>query len=352
MEAWVHRPIEVRRREVALKNGKISRPMNSFMLYRSAYTERTKRWCAQNNHQVVSRASGQSWPLEPPEIREKFEMLAIIERDNHQKAHPEYKFAPNKTQTLPRKKRSIEGDDASDVEEAGFDIRSTSSPRPKRARSSGVDSRYESRESTPFDSQGSVLSDSFSQSPWKINNNHAIRPIPNFMSPPEQAFYFPQHGVQSSVMRSHVEEAPFPKAGFSAGHYSTSATLAGLPGNIHHDLLRPYPAVITPPQIDVDDSQLDPQLLAADHTLVDVTGRPFSNCQYALWQSEHELSGFAPLRSPLAPNTGPFDMGLANYHGIQTIEEGYGLCNLSSEESVGEAGKEFDQWLNSQPTTF
>ncbi|KAL1964648.1 hypothetical protein VTN77DRAFT_6674 [Rasamsonia byssochlamydoides] len=350
MEAWVNRPIEVRRREVAQKNGKIARPMNSFMLYRSAYADRTKEWCAQNNHQVVSRASGQSWPLEPPEIREKFELLAIIERDNHQKAHPEYKFAPNKTQTPPRKKRSIEEDDSSDIDEAEFDIQSTSPPHPKRARSSEVDSCYESRESTPFDSQGSVLSDSFNQSPWKINTHNANRPIPGLMSPPEQTFYYPQHGMQPSMMRSHVEDAPFPKPGFAGGYYNASATLAGIPGHIHHDLLRSYPTVATPPQI--DDSQLDPQLLAVDNTVVDVAARPFSNCQYTLWQSEHELNSFAPLPSPLGPNPVPFDIGLPNYAGVQTLEDGHSFWNLSNEEGIGEAGKEFDQWLNSQTTAF
>ena len=105
MEAWVNRPADVRRRE-AEKKGKIARPMNSFMMYRSAYADRVKEWCAQNNHQFVSQISGLSWPREPPAVREKYELLALVERDNHQKAHPEYKFAPNKTQTPPRKKRS------------------------------------------------------------------------------------------------------------------------------------------------------------------------------------------------------------------------------------------------------
>lgn len=77
--------------------------MNSFMLYRSAYSERTKIWCLQNNHQVVSSVSGESWPLEPPHIREKYSDLAKRERENHQRAHPGYKFSPSKT--LGGKKR-------------------------------------------------------------------------------------------------------------------------------------------------------------------------------------------------------------------------------------------------------
>ena len=36
MDAWVNRPADVRRQEVDKRNGYVTRPMNSFMLYRSA----------------------------------------------------------------------------------------------------------------------------------------------------------------------------------------------------------------------------------------------------------------------------------------------------------------------------
>jgi hypothetical protein len=110
MDAWVNRSVEDRLAEAAKKNGYISRPMNSFMLYRSAYAERVKKYCSENNHQVVSKVTGASWPLEPDEIRKKYERLALLERDNHQAAHPEYKFAPNKA----GKKRGRDDDAESD----------------------------------------------------------------------------------------------------------------------------------------------------------------------------------------------------------------------------------------------
>ncbi|KZZ87412.1 STE11-like transcription factor [Ascosphaera apis ARSEF 7405] len=106
MEAHVHRPLEVRLQEVEKKNGKIARPMNSFMLYRSAYAERTKEWCSKNNHQIVSSVSGQSWPQETPEIREKYENLA---------------FAPNKNNIAPKRKRTPELGD-SDFESTDGDF--------------------------------------------------------------------------------------------------------------------------------------------------------------------------------------------------------------------------------------
>ncbi|KAI5251281.1 hypothetical protein E4T42_04492 [Aureobasidium subglaciale] len=102
MEAWANRPVETRRAEVAKAN-KIARPMNRFMLYRSAYAERTKKWCDQNNHQIVSKVTGQSWKkLEPKEIKDYYDRLATIERENHQRAFPDYKFSPAKA--MPKKK--------------------------------------------------------------------------------------------------------------------------------------------------------------------------------------------------------------------------------------------------------
>jgi hypothetical protein len=86
MENWVNRPADDRRREAEKRNGYITRPMNSFMLYRSAFAERAKAWCSQNNHQIVSTVAGASWPLEPPEIRELYNEYAKLERINHQNA--------------------------------------------------------------------------------------------------------------------------------------------------------------------------------------------------------------------------------------------------------------------------
>ena len=113
MDAWVNRPADVRQAEVAKRNGYVTRPMNSFMLYRSAYAERTKQWCLQNNHQVVSSVSGESWPMEPEEVRNQFNEWAKLERDNHAKAHPDYKFSPSKATNKRRKGEfSDEEDDA------------------------------------------------------------------------------------------------------------------------------------------------------------------------------------------------------------------------------------------------
>ena len=96
MSTWVNRSVATRLAENFKRGNYVTRPMNSFMLYRSAYSERTKFWCAQNNHQVVSTVSGQSWPLEPSPIRDQYAEYARLERENHAAANPTYRFRPHK----------------------------------------------------------------------------------------------------------------------------------------------------------------------------------------------------------------------------------------------------------------
>ncbi|KAF7559578.1 hypothetical protein G7046_g4578 [Stylonectria norvegica] len=121
--AFVARPTELRQQETSRnkKPGSIKRPMNAFMLYRKAYQEVAKTQCAQNNHQHVSKVCGAGWPLESDEVHEMFTNWAKLERNNHQKAHPEYKFTPSK----PKKGKrldDIENDSAacSDAEDSDW----------------------------------------------------------------------------------------------------------------------------------------------------------------------------------------------------------------------------------------
>ncbi|KAF5020715.1 hypothetical protein F66182_7277 [Fusarium sp. NRRL 66182] len=107
---FVNRSTEARLSETSRnkKVGQIKRPMNAFMLYRKAYQDVAKTQCSQNNHQHVSKVCGAAWLLEPAHIKDTFDQWARIERMNHQKAHPGYKFMPSK----PRKtRRDEDGDD-------------------------------------------------------------------------------------------------------------------------------------------------------------------------------------------------------------------------------------------------
>ncbi|KAF3480239.1 HMG box protein [Arthroderma uncinatum] len=311
MEAWVNRSAETRLKEVKMKNGKIARPMNSFMLYRSAYAERTKQWCAQNNHQVVSRASGQSWPLEPREIRDRYERYATIERDNHHKAHPDYKFAPNKNQntpkqqsgaknqTTPTKRKRSHEEELSDFEDQGLDI--TSYPRQanrrrafgpssdvNRSRTStpGDDSTYESRHPTPM---GHTHADMYqngdaNRSSWEMINPG--RPHPGILSPPQQTHYY-QPSIHQSLLGSNIEDVTYKKIGIPGGvNYEAAGPMTSMPGNPHPELLQPQPLSHNRLAVSMSEVQVDPQLLAFDqsHTPLPADNNGGFGGQTDFWQ--------------------------------------------------------------------
>jgi len=99
--AHVKRPISTRRTDAAYarnrKNQAIPRPSNSFMLYRMAYTDRIQAFGREaDNHQVVSSVAGESWRMETEEVRAGFVQLAEVEKVQHEKAWPGYKYQPHK----------------------------------------------------------------------------------------------------------------------------------------------------------------------------------------------------------------------------------------------------------------
>jgi hypothetical protein len=105
MAEWVKRPIGVRIREALYQYP--PRPMNSFMLYRSAYIQRAKIWSPQHKQQVLSALIGQSWHMEDPEIKKMYMAYAAIEKENHQIAHKMYRFSPRRKKPSASKKSGL-----------------------------------------------------------------------------------------------------------------------------------------------------------------------------------------------------------------------------------------------------
>lgn len=172
-DAHVNRSAEVRRQEMEKHEGYITRPMNCFMLYRSAYAERTKAWCAQNNHQVVSSVAGESWPMEPEEVQAQFKEYAAIERRNHALAHPDYKFSPSKSTSKKRKGgfSDDEDDEPSDLDDP--DAEYGSGRRHKVPRRQVRDVEY-----LPSQPQGFTTNPYYGQ-PHYAPPQYAGRPLPS-----------------------------------------------------------------------------------------------------------------------------------------------------------------------------
>lgn len=98
VEDIVNRPASKRMQEAATrKGGQPARPMNSFMLYRSAYAPVAEAFVgndAGKNHQVVSRVCGYSWSFETEAVKSYFSDLSKQESANHKVVFPDYRFQP------------------------------------------------------------------------------------------------------------------------------------------------------------------------------------------------------------------------------------------------------------------
>ncbi|KAG2418248.1 hypothetical protein HFD88_001349 [Aspergillus terreus] len=340
MGAWVHRPVEVRLQEVTKKNGKIARPMNSFMLYRSAYAERTKQWISQNNHQEVSAAAGISWKLEPPEIREKYEMLANIEKKNHIKAHPSYRFSPSKD----KKKRPTSADGPSNPNEA----RNTPESSPDLGHHvrdlsySEFEGGWESRGSTPF----SFIDQGYLSSSWQTNPG---RSVPGLMPSPEPTPYIQQTTIHQNLMGGHVEDVRFERVDLQDMQYTSTTALAGLPGAAHHDLLQPPTSAPGRP-----DGQLDPQLLSfsSDAGSTAAGSQVYSNSHYPVWQEASSTNSYLPVATSLPPSTVSYPVDPTYQAGMQALVDGRDAWDSNQETSLDASVGEFDHWLNHQASGY
>ena len=96
---WICRSTEIRQAEWMSRRGypKMPRPMNAFILYRKAATERAKRYGSVENHQIISKITGASWRVELDEIKDRFSQFAELEKRNHAAAFPNYKYSPNQS---------------------------------------------------------------------------------------------------------------------------------------------------------------------------------------------------------------------------------------------------------------
>ncbi|KAH0558387.1 hypothetical protein GP486_004955 [Trichoglossum hirsutum] len=269
MEEWVNRPIEVRRQEVEKRNGYVTRPMNSFMLYRSAYAERTKLWCLQNNHQVVSSVSGVSWPLEPPSVRNRYNDLAKIERRNHQNAHPGYKFSPSKAQNIKRKLSEDEESEPSDPDDPDEDYGKSLEARTKRRKKGKQSKKYGKEAGYPVNSVFGLgdrhrhrpldARDCLNKSSYQITNPG--KPLPAAVDMTGLYGHYYQATIHPNTSAANVEDVTMRKTEAPGVHRAATSPLIGLPGGQHYDLLSMSFIDSSPP---MDTIKVDPSLLEYD----------------------------------------------------------------------------------------
>ncbi|KAL6168948.1 hypothetical protein ACJQWK_05312 [Exserohilum turcicum] len=339
MEEWVNRPADVRRREAEKRNGYITRPMNSFMLYRSAFAERAKSWCLQNNHQVVSSVAGESWPLEPPEIRELYNEYAKIERINHQNAHPTYKFSPSKTAAPARKRKSEWSDDEepSDLDDAEW-APGAGKPRPRQVRridrsisypATGVGAEY-------FDGTFGPNANGVNRSSWEMTNEGRPMPMPmpiaigqtDLYNPYFQSAGYPvMHLSPSYTDDAHMAllHTPTPSS-----HFQSNPAMLGLPGGNADDILHQCHSHVGTP---FDEVQVDPLLTLYGGNHSDINPAALQNTSF---RNGHMGMQEAALTQHNFDNL--LDLSHDDYHAWQPDPT---MASLEQES-------EFDKWVGEQ----
>lgn len=250
IEAYINRPADVRRKEIDMDRkqpGKIKRPMNSFMLYRKAFQNHTKAYCEHNNHQVVSRVCGASWDQEPEHIRKQFGEWAKLERTNHQKAHPGYKFSPAKPKNAAKRKHDSD-DEASDLEPMDWDGRqikmarsNTGTPVPEHeALYPAHQNFYMSPQQygqQPVTPHPGVMAGRAMMSSYAWNNPHKAMPTPyGQIAMPSSGQYLSSNANRNFQRHGYVEDISYHKA--------------HSPGVPYHQPLQPslMDAYVSPPQ--------------------------------------------------------------------------------------------------------
>lgn len=322
METWVQRSLEDRHKETEQRKGYVTRPMNSFMLYRSAYAERTKAWCAQNNHQVVSSVSGASWPLEPAEIREFYNNLSKIERHNHQLAHPNYKFSPAKPGTSNRKRKGTD-----DIQESDADGDWATTHGVKNTRHVGREASYPALSAPTLGSNDQAFithTDPYPKT-WEsplINIRPAAYQVNRTAPTQHHPYQFytttyypaPPHHASSNV---HLLTAP---SILDASGLTFGSGLVGLPGTSFHELTSLRSQASTPAA-----APIDPQLDGHDSSggfgdLGGLTYLPYDAASAATIASTHYMAEATATYGELIPLQHEEELSSV-YLGHQAVEE-------------------------------
>lgn len=352
MEAFVNRPLPARLEEARKKNGYISRPMNSFMLYRSAYQERTKAFCNETNHQAVSTIVGESWAIEPESVKAKYNRLAVTERDNHQAAHPDYKFRPAKNGPAPRKKAAdsskqadgkLPGSSDLDFDSQDWGATHLRKNRPKLMKRAEQDDvaykvrKLEHSTDATFPSlEGSNMMDS-------------LRVYNDFRSAPSATRAYPQlyNTADAQWASSQVP-------------YQNTRPLISLPGGMNQHFYNPKPYV------DVQ-LEVDPALLLKNTSDIGTgtstdNGNGNGNSTSAGTGASMSQQTFRP---PTAMATNQLQSAPVPYRDVQYAPAAYVASPLDNadyynrlpiwEEDVGlrplETGSQFDEWMGGDQET-
>ncbi|KUJ06235.1 uncharacterized protein LY89DRAFT_603653 [Mollisia scopiformis] len=85
-------------------NGRIPRPPNSWILYRSANHAKVKAANPDKSNNEISGIISSMWCDESLNVRQHYAKLAEIAKKNHKVAHPDWNYKPRKTVDIKRRR--------------------------------------------------------------------------------------------------------------------------------------------------------------------------------------------------------------------------------------------------------
>ena len=269
-EAWVNRSVEERREE-AKKDNFVKRPSNSFILYRSAYADRARAWEKSPNHQKISSLAGESWAMEPQEIRKQFDAWAKIERENHAKAFPDYKFQPQTGKAANRKRKGTTGDSEDELSDNDSDYAyvpngAGRSLKPKKSKKPYRETSYTPSGTSldEYDPNGFDTADLFHH-PSSYQRHNPGKPLPAALNQQVLPNQYPQKTTipyQRMAHLGHVEDVFLHPMDTPSGYHQPALPVIGIPGAYHHELQGDESGQ----QMLSSNSQLDPMLANYDQS--------------------------------------------------------------------------------------
>jgi hypothetical protein len=269
--------------------------------------------------------------MEPPEVRERYNDYAKIERINHQNAHPTYKFSPSKAATTTARKRkggySDDDDEPSDLDEPDAEWGPPGRKSRQKSRRPSKEAGYPSNSNLTSGFNNNRYfgpNNGLSRSSWEANNEGKPLPVPMGQTDLYGQYY--QTTVHPNMTVPGMEDVHMRKMGTpgSSMQFPQGHSLLGLPGGQGNDLLQQLHSQSGMPS---NEPQVDPMLLAYDDRLGDppghlVHGGPlmdqhsdfkFTNGNYAMMDREldqdsvHSFLGAGPAQDAYHPDAWQVD---------------------------------------------
>lgn len=248
--------------------------------------------------------------MEPPEIRKQFDEWAKIERENHAKAFPDYKFQPQTNKAAARKRKK----DMEDSEEEESDLESDYNYNPRASgrplKSKKYKNTYRENSYAPsgasleeYDPGGMDASHMYHPSAYQTSNPG--KQMPAALNQLSGGQYYQTTSYPSSKLANHgyIEDVIIQPSGDAPiGFRQPGAPVIGIPGAYHHEL-----------QGDDDGqsmlNQLDPMLASYDqgHALPSLTSGQTHHAQEVtptLPSGGFQIGPFSPVLNDFASDHG------------------------------------------------